>query len=53
MGGAAVDDGDEDEDDAGHWLPRAAAIAAMTASRPATRFQRIRVRWMVLRAGSL
>ena len=39
MGDAAVED-----EDAGNWEPRAVAIAAMTASRPATRILRIRVR---------
>jgi hypothetical protein len=52
MGDAAVEgeDGVEDED-AGSWYPRAAAIAAMTTSRVATRIQRIRIRRVVVRAG--
>src|SRR5687768_17918507 len=45
MGDAAVED-----EDAGNWYPRAAAIAAMTTSRPATRFLRIRIRRGVARA---
>jgi hypothetical protein len=45
MGDAAVED-----EDAGNWSPRAAAIAAMTTSRPAARILRIRIR-VVLRAG--
>jgi hypothetical protein len=40
-------------DDTGEWEPRAAASAAMTTSRPATWIARIRVRRIVLRAGSL
>jgi hypothetical protein len=53
MGDAAVGDEDAVEDeDAGNWSPSAAVIAAMTASRPATRIQRIRVRRVVVRAGS-
>jgi hypothetical protein len=46
MGDAEV--GDED---AGNWWPRAAAIAAMTTSRPATRI--LGIRRVVVRAGSL
>ena len=46
MGDAAVED-----EDAGNRWPRAAAIAAMTTSRPATRILRIRVRRVVVRAG--
>ena len=46
MGDAAV----EDDDDASNWEPRAAAIAAMTTSRPATRILRIRIRRVVVRA---
>jgi hypothetical protein len=46
MGAAAVDD-----EDAGNWWPRV-AIAAMTTSRPATRILRIRIRRVVVRAGS-
>jgi len=54
MGDAAVEDDDAVEDeDASTWWPRAAAIAAMTTSRPATRSQRIRIRPVVVRAGSL
>jgi hypothetical protein len=50
MGDAA----DEDEDeDAGNWEPRAAAIAAITTSRPATLILRIRIRRVVVRAGLL
>jgi hypothetical protein len=48
MGDAAVED-----EDAGNWCPRAAASAAMTTSRPATRILRIRIRRVVVRAGSL
>jgi hypothetical protein len=48
MGDAAVED-----EDASDWYPRAAAIAAMTTSRPATRILRIRIRRVVVRAGSL
>jgi hypothetical protein len=48
MGDAALD-----EDDAGNWWPRTAAIAAMTTSRPAARILRIRIRRVVVRAGSL
>jgi hypothetical protein len=47
MGDAAVED-----EDASNWEPRAVAIAAMTTSRPATRIQRIRIRRVVVRAGS-
>ena len=47
MGDAAVEDEDED---ASNWEPRAAAIAAMTTSRPATRILRIRIRRVVVRA---
>jgi two-component system response regulator VanR len=47
MGEGAV----EGED--ANWLPRAAAVAAMTTSRPATRILRIRIRRVVVRAGSL
>jgi hypothetical protein len=47
MGDAAVEDEDAD------WYPRAVAIAAMTASRPATRILRIRIRRGVVRAGCL
>jgi hypothetical protein len=46
MGDAAVRD-----ENAGNWETRAAAIAAMTTSRPATRILRIRL--VVVRAGSL
>jgi len=46
MGDAAVED-----EDAGNWWPRAAAIAAMTTSRPATRI--LRIRRIVVRAGLL
>jgi hypothetical protein len=54
MGDAAVEDGDAIEDeDAGNWSPRAAAIAAMTTSRPATRILRIRIRRVVVCAGCL
>jgi hypothetical protein len=45
MGDAAVED-----EDASNWLPRAAAIAAMTTSRPAARIMGIRR--VVVRAGS-
>jgi hypothetical protein len=51
MGDAGVED-----EDAGNW-PRAAAVAAMTNSRLATRILRIRIRprlrWVVVRAGWL
>ena len=48
MGGAAAEDEDAVEDeDAGNWSPRTAAIAATTTSRPATRILRIRVRRVV------
>jgi hypothetical protein len=54
MGDAAVEDEDAAEDeDAGNCEPRAAAIAAMTISRPATRILRIRIRRVVVRAGLL
>ena len=43
MGDAAVDD-----EDASNWEPRAAAIAAMTTSRPATRI--LGIRRVVVRA---
>ena len=49
MGDAAVEDEDDDED-VSNWEPRAAAIAAMTTSRPATRILRIRIRRVVVRA---
>jgi hypothetical protein len=39
-------------DDTGEWEPRAAAIATVPASRPATRIPRIRIRRVVVRAGS-
>jgi hypothetical protein len=42
-----------EEEDAGNWEPRAAATAAMTTSRPATRILRIGIRRVVVRAGSL
>jgi hypothetical protein len=48
--------GDEDaveDEDAGKWEPRAAAITAMTTSRPATRIRRIWIRRAVGRAGWL
>src|SRR6266516_5601242 len=45
MGDAAVED-----EDASNWEPRAAAIAAMTTSRPATRILGIRIRRVVVRA---
>jgi hypothetical protein len=35
-------DADVEDEDAANWKPRAAAIAAMMTSRPATRIQRIR-----------
>jgi hypothetical protein len=47
MGETAVED-----EEASNWEPRAAAIAAMTTSRPAARILRIRIR-RVLRAGLL
>ena len=53
MDDVAVEDEDTMEDaveDAGNWWPRAAAIAAMTASRPAARILRIRIRRGVGRA---
>ena len=61
IGDAAVDDEDavEDEDtmedgvedeDTSSWWPKAAAIAAMTSSRPAARILRIRIRRVVVRA---
>jgi hypothetical protein len=54
MGDAVVEDEDSvGDEDAGNWWPRAAAIAAMTTSRPATRILRIRIRRVVVRAGSL
>jgi hypothetical protein len=54
MGDAAVEDDDAVEgEDAGNWWPRAAAIATITTSRPATRIRRIRIRRVVVRAGSL
>jgi hypothetical protein len=57
MGDAALED-DHDEDtgegeDPSNWSPRTAAIAPRTTSRPATRIQRIRIRRVVVRAGSL
>jgi hypothetical protein len=58
MGDAAVEGEDPVEgddaagsEDTGKWEPRAAASAAMTTSRPATRILRIRIRRVVLRAG--
>jgi hypothetical protein len=52
MGDAAVEDEDAVEgEDAGNWSPRAAAIAAMTTSRTATRIRRIRIRRVAVRAG--
>ena len=48
MGDEAVED-----EDASDWSPRAAAIAAMTTSRPATPILRIRLRRVVVRAGAL
>ena len=44
-----MEDAVEDED-ASNWWPRAAAIAAMTTSRPAARILRIRIRRGVARA---
>jgi hypothetical protein len=54
MGDAAVEDEDAtvEDEDASNW-PRAAAIAAMTTSRPATRILRIRIRRVAGRAGWL
>jgi hypothetical protein len=48
MGDAAVEG-----EDAGDWWLRAAAIAAMRTSNPATRILRIRVPRVVVRAGCL
>jgi hypothetical protein len=48
MGNAAVE-GEE----ASNWAPRAAAIATMTTSRPATLILRIRIRRVVVRADAL
>jgi hypothetical protein len=45
MGDAAVED-----EDTVNCEPRAAAIAAITTSRPATRILRIRIRRVVVRA---
>jgi hypothetical protein len=45
------EDAREDEDPA-DWSPRAAAIAAMMTSRPATRILRSRTGRVALRAGS-
>ena len=42
MGDAALED-----EDAGNWEPRAAALTAMTTSRPATRIRRSRIRRVV------
>jgi hypothetical protein len=54
MGDAAVESEDAVEgEDAGNWEPMAAATAAMTTSRPATRVLRIRIRRVVRRAGRL
>jgi hypothetical protein len=54
MGDATLEDRDAVEgEDASNWEPRAAAIAAMTTSRPATRILRIRIRRIVGRAGWL
>ena len=60
MAGVAVEDGGAVADvksvkgeEAGNWQPLAAAITAMTTSRPATRLLRIRVRRVLRRAGSL
>src|SRR5256885_5343057 len=47
MGDAAVEG-----EDASNWWPRAEAIAAMKTSRQATRILRIRIRRIVVRAGS-
>jgi hypothetical protein len=41
------------DDDTSDLEPRAAAIATMTTSRPATRILRIRIRRVPVRAGSL
>jgi hypothetical protein len=54
--GVVDEDTNDDEDavedeDASDW-PRTATIAPMTASRPATRVQRSRIRRVVARAGS-
>jgi hypothetical protein len=38
-GDAAVEDDAVEDEDASNWSPRAAAVAAMTTSRPATRIQ--------------
>jgi hypothetical protein len=42
-----------DGKDTRDWEPRAAAIATMTTSRPATRVLRMRIRRGAVRAGSL
>jgi hypothetical protein len=59
--GDAADEGEDavegegtvKDDDTSDLEPRAAAIATMTTSRPATRIVRIRIRRVVGRAGSL
>jgi hypothetical protein len=53
MGDAAVGDGAEDEDAPTREPTAAAAIAAMTASMPAARRLRIRLRRVLVRAGRL
>jgi hypothetical protein len=59
MGDTPVGDGDAvenegavEDEDAGTRSPRAAAIAAPTTSRPATRNHRIRIGRVGVRAGS-
>ena len=49
---AVEDEGAVEDEDAGNWSPRAAAIAATTTSRPATRILRTRIRRVIVRAGS-
>ena len=50
--GTSVGDVAVEDEDAGNSWPRAAAIAATTTSRPATRRPRIRIRRVVVLAGS-
>jgi hypothetical protein len=51
---AALEDDDAGEgEDPSNWWPRAAAIATMATSTPATRVQRIRIRRVVARAGAV
>ena len=50
-GSTVVEEDTVEDEDASNWWPRAAAIAAMTTSRPATRI--LGIRRVVVRAGWL